>query len=62
MDPKRVHLIQAIQQALAAARICGGSGMTDYLLEMALQEALEEERREIAKAGSVWAPKLHTIN
>lgn len=62
MDPKRAHMVLAIQQALAAARACGDV-MTDYLLEMALQEALRTEREEIrAKTGLSPVSKPPTIN
>ena len=50
MDPKRAHLVLAIQQALTAARACADT-MTEYLLEMALEEALRPERDEIAKTA-----------
>lgn len=49
MDPKRAHLVTAIQQALVAARACDDT-MTEYLLETALSQALAPERQETAKA------------
>lgn len=61
MDPKRAHLILAIQQALAAARACDDP-MTEYLLEMALQEALRAEGEAIARATPSLVSKPPTIN
>lgn len=59
MDPKRAHMVLAIQQALAAARACDDV-MTEYLLELGLQEALKDERQEIlAKARVPKATITH---
>ena len=61
MDPKRAHLVTAIQQAMVAARACGDA-MSEYLLSVALSQALEEERREIARIAPSLVPKGPTIN
>lgn len=61
MDPKRAHMVLAIQQALAAARACADP-MTEYLLEMAMQEALRAEGEVIAMARPSLVSKPPTIN
>lgn len=61
MDLKRAHLVTAIQQAMVAARACNDA-MTEYLLTVALSQALEEERREIARAASDLVSKPPMMN
>lgn len=58
LDPKRAHLVLAIQQALVAARACDDV-MTEYLLETALSQVLEQQRSEIEKIDPLAVVKPH---
>lgn len=61
MDRKRADLIDHIRKAMAAARGVNDE-MCEYILDLALTEALEQERRAIEKASKRWiggAPKKH---
>ena len=57
MDERRAELIRHIQAALAAARAYDDV-MTEYLLEMALQEALGPEREAIGRARKSIVPRI----
>lgn len=61
MDRKRAELVDHIRKAMAAARAINDE-MCEYMLDLALTEALAPERQAIETALIRWvgsAPKKH---
>lgn len=61
MDRKRAELVDHIRKAMAAARAVNDE-MCEYMLDLALTEALAPERLAIEKASRHWiggTPKKH---
>lgn len=61
MDRKRADLVDHIRKAMAAAREVNDE-MCEYMLDLALTEALAPERRSIEASSKRWivsAPKKH---
>jgi hypothetical protein len=53
MDRKRAELVDHIRKAMAAARAVNNE-MCEYMLDLALTEALAQERRSIETASKRW--------
>jgi hypothetical protein len=61
MDWKRAELVGCIRKAMAAAREANDE-MCEYMLDLALTEALAPERQAIETASKRWiegVPKKH---